>query len=536
MRRRLRAFFEHIATECVIGALILISVALTLVEVSFRLPSPWGVWLPRISQAITAIFVCELFLRWVASRSSAYYFRHHWLDLMALLPLIRPLRMLRILRLLRLVRLGLFVTRRMRRVGAAIHEGLAENVLLLIAVFLIFLCGTIGITVAEQGNPDFDSLGETVWWTIVTLITGEPAEGRTHTVLGKIFTVLVMLGGFTLFATFTGVISAVMVGRLKRGMEARAMELDELEGHTLLCGWNRSGPVVVAELQADRQTRRKPLVIVAEIEDEPDLPLKGIDRDLVYFKRGDFTSTEVLELVGVRRAARAILLADSSQPRSDQDRDARTLLAALTIEKLSPRIFTTAELLHRQNAAHLRLAGVEDVVVGNEYMGTVVAQSARTYGLTEILDEVLTSTRGNAFHKIRVPEELVGKTVLEAMAWLKAKHGALLVSIEAAPEANPSPGGESGGTRGRPYGPTFAPAPEEAEYEAGGVAADSGEDDEDRADGEGRESREGREYDAWPPTYRHGVTTNPPADRRLQSGEKLILIATACPKISKLKG
>lgn len=112
---------------------------------------------------------------------------------------------------------------------------------------------------------------------------------------------------------------------------------------------------------------------------------------------------EVLRQAGLERAAVAILLADKTVPRSDQDRDAHTVLAALTIEKINRGIFTCVELLSRENQSHLTLAGVEEIIVPDEYGGKILAAAARNRGIVCMLDELLTRERGNNFYKSALP-------------------------------------------------------------------------------------------------------------------------------------
>ncbi|MBN2722444.1 MAG: NAD-binding protein [Deltaproteobacteria bacterium] len=416
--------------EIVLAILILGSVVLTVFEVQAR---PGSFKRELYSQAglfITALFIIELFMRWYISESSRKFIRNYWIDILAVLPVIRPLRIFRVFRLLRIFRLGVLLNRRSRKLAMMFHEGIMEHIILLLILLGIFFLGGVGMYILENENPVFDSLQKTFWFSLFTLMAGEPVGGEPLSFGGKIITASVMLGGFTLFAVFTGVVSAVMVSKLKSKMEAKDMELAELNNHYLLCGWNRSGNVIIRELQASEETHNTPVVIICEMEDEPELPKNGINRALVYFVRGDYTSTEVLKKSGVERAKAAVLLADKSIPRTDQDRDARTILAALTIEKLKPGIFTCAELLKRENQEHLRMAGVEDIVVGDEYAGNLIAHSSRAFGLVSIIDELLTATWGNQFHKIPVPDKLVNKSFGEGVSWLKRKKDCLLVSLE----------------------------------------------------------------------------------------------------------
>lgn len=433
MRQRLDRFIHHNATEATVGVLIVLSVVLMVIERFAPEEGVSRVLCESLGNAITALFVVELSIRWYVARSTRCFWREYWLDVIATLPLARPLRMLRVLRLLRLIRLGIRLSRRTRRLTLLFEEGISQNLVIIASLVMVFLFGAIGISLVEQQNPDFSSFGQAIWWSLVTMMAGEPIGGEPTTWAGRLVTLAVMLGGFTIFAMFTGVISAVMVARLRTGMEAKEMELDELQDHYVICGWNRAAPRIIAELQADPTTRRQPIVIVAELEQDPALPREGINEGLVFFVREDYTSADVLRRVRIDRARRAILLADKSRPRSDQDRDARTVLAALTIEKLSPGIHTCVELLNRDNGKVLELAGVEEILVGDEYMGNLIAHSTRTSGLVRALDELLRSGVGSQFYRIPVPAELTGFRVGEAISRLKQERNLILMGIEQAP-------------------------------------------------------------------------------------------------------
>src|SRR5690606_36313770 len=114
-------------------------------------------------------------------------------------------------------------------------------------------------------------------------------------------------------------------------------------------GWNRRVPLIINEVTQARGHQQTPVVVVADVEEQPPAMAAHAGNGLVYFVRGDYTRPEVLEQVRVRHAKRAIIVADTTAPRSDQDRDARTVLAALMIERMNPEIYTCAELLNHDN-------------------------------------------------------------------------------------------------------------------------------------------------------------------------------------------
>jgi voltage-gated potassium channel len=429
MKKPLKKFIENIYTEIIICLLITTSVVLTVLEVQAPIGSEIRNTYQFAGMIITLIFIIELSIRWYITKTSGKFFKTYWIDILAVIPAVRALRVFRIFRLLRLVRMGILISNRSKKLTGTLQEGLMENLIIFVILIGVILIGAIGMLVVEQQNRSFSSISKTIWWSLFTLMAGEPIGGEAKSFAGKVISAMVMLGGLSLFAMFTGIVSAVMVSRLRGRMDAKDSELNELKDHYIICGWNRSAHVILKELQAAKATKNTPIVIIAEFEGNPPIP-PDINMGFIFLIRDDYTSTEVLLRAGVKRAKVAILLADKCKSRSDQDRDARTILAALTIEKLKPSIFTSAELLRRENSDHLKMAGVEDIVVGDEYMGNLIAHSSRAAGLVSVMDELLTATRGNQFYKIDLPKHLVGITIKKALTLIKVEVNAILISIE----------------------------------------------------------------------------------------------------------
>jgi voltage-gated potassium channel len=171
--------------------------------------------------------------------------------------------------------------------------------------------------------------------------------------------------------------------------------------------------------------------VIAEFEgDPPTLPPET--RRTVQFLNDDFTRITALEQVGVHRAKTCIIMADTSGGRSEQDADARTILAALTVEKLNPAVYTCAELLNRSYASHLKMGHVNDFVVSGEFGAYMLAQAAMNRGLMGVFSELLTYQRGNEFYRSTLPAEWFGKTFNELFVQLKQSHNAILVAVHVA--------------------------------------------------------------------------------------------------------
>ncbi|RME52991.1 MAG: potassium channel protein, partial [Deltaproteobacteria bacterium] len=304
-------------------------------------------------------------------------------------------------------------------------------ILLLVIVALVLGCAFLIEFVEGEVNPDFREFSQALRWSLFSLVAGEPVGGTPQTTIGWMIQFGVMLGGITVFAVFTGIVAAMMTQTLTYRMEDKMLDMEDLENHIVLCGWNRMAPIIIKELQADPSYRQCPIVVIAEFgEHEPDLSDPKIDETTIFVVKADYTTIEALEHARIERAQTAIILADKLKARSDQDRDARTVLAALTIEKLNKQIFTCIELLNRKNAAQLQMIGVEEIVVGDEYSANIFASASRNQGLVALVNEIFTPRYGNQFYKYDVPEGWYGRRVGEIFLPLKEQANALLTAVE----------------------------------------------------------------------------------------------------------
>jgi voltage-gated potassium channel len=284
---------------------------------------------------------------------------------------------------------------------------------------------------AGQSVPESDqfTLGNSFWYSIYTLFAGEPTPIIPQTISGRIVTVFIMFMGLTLFAIFAGTVSAYMVDRFRA--EGKVVNWDEIFDHVVVCGWTSKTEIIIREYRADREFQMTPVVVVAQIDLDTSVIPTDI-RDNVIFLNDDFTRVSALERAGIHRAKTCIILADTSGGRSEQDADARTILAALTVEKIAPQVQTSAELLHRTYGTHLDLGQVNSYVVSGEYGAYMLAQEAMNRGSMGVIDELLTCQRGNEFYRYPVLEKWVGMTFTDLMNELKTEHNAILVGVHPA--------------------------------------------------------------------------------------------------------
>ncbi len=457
-QRHLRRFFTKIWVEVVIAVLVVISVVLTLTEVALEASSqevPTSIaqirWLNVFHTALLSI---ELTLRFFAARSKRNFLRMFWIDILAVLPLFQvfrsvlPLKLLRLFRVLRLIGVA---TRLTTNYPYIFRRGAIEYLFVCGMIAMTVVFGTVAVTYFENRNRPVDqetvgkgqlevlvdeaeadppqtefNLEHSFWFSVYSLFAGEPIPHAPRTIGGRVVSVFIMFMGLTIFAMFTGTVSAFMVDRFRT--EGRVIDVNDLDDHIVICGWNSKAEIIVEEYRASKLTKSAPIIVITESEPDSATITEYMKKD-VSFLTDDFTKISALETAGIAKATTCILLSDTFGGRSEQDADARTILAALTVEKINPEIYTCAELLQRSYGSHLEMGHVNDYVVSGEHSAYMLAQSAMNRGLMGILDELLTYQRGNEFYRQELLPDWVGMSFQQLLAELKEKHNAILVAV-----------------------------------------------------------------------------------------------------------
>ncbi|MBX2812842.1 MAG: ion transporter [Myxococcales bacterium] len=424
---KLYSIVHHPVADLLVMVLIIASIALLAMEE--YLPPFTGIYIVFVGDIITVFFGVELFLKFLVAKKKLRFFLRSWPDILAILPLFRPLRVFRLLRLFRLFQLGLLLDRRVALLSGVLRMNFYFLWGLLVMTALLIVGGAVGEFLLEyhQGG-DFATVRKSLWWSTYALIAGEPVGSLPQTAIGRLLLVGLMLSGMGLFAVFTGMVSATMIDRLQRERQSGQLELDELEGHLVVCGWNQSAKPLLAELAVDTNFRGKPFVLVNELANPPPLMDIGVRSELIYHVRGDFTQLEILQRASIVKAQRAVVLADDSESHRRGDRDARSVLAALTIERLHPEIYCVVELMNEANKAHLAVAGVEAVIMRNDLSGRALASACRHPRLATVMMDLLTSRDGARLERVLGPVKAMSYG--ELLSRCKAEEGATVLGVE----------------------------------------------------------------------------------------------------------
>jgi voltage-gated potassium channel len=273
----------------------------------------------------------------------------------------------------------------------------------------------------HRRNADVQDVPSGYLWLVRTLIEGDTAYG-IKTAGGYFVFYVVQIAGISLVAFVSGAIASRLVTTVMN--KGKGMGSTNAKDHIVICGWSGKGAEIIRELRAREVDRQRPIVVLANLEDDPTRV------DDVEFLRGDPSDEADLFRAGIDRCAMAIVLADESTPAaSDAERDARTLFTVLAIETVNADAYSCVEVIRSENKRHFANTHANELVISGEVTGALLAGSAANPGLSRVVTNLVTHPDDQEFYRIPVPSDLVGEPVSAALVALKERHDALLVAI-----------------------------------------------------------------------------------------------------------
>jgi voltage-gated potassium channel len=270
---------------------------------------------------------------------------------------------------------------------------------------------------------------EAIWMVVITIASVGYGERSTQPQAVQLFTVVVILLGFSAAAyTFGGLLQLLLAGELEEilGRRRMSIEIGRLSGHTIVVGYGRIGRVLAADLAR----RERPFVVV---ERSGERCREAADRQFLYLN-GNATDDDVLEQAGVARAQSLI----SALPD-----DADNVFITLTARNLNRDLMIVARAEQASSERKLRQAGANRVVmpstIGAQQMSRLVMQP-HTADLLELFAERSELNAEIDELAVRGGSSLVGRSIGELrihhdygllVLALRRGEGQLLVSPQA---------------------------------------------------------------------------------------------------------
>ncbi len=320
----------------------------------------------------------------------------------------------------------------MRKISISMKKILAKIarcklIRLFALTILILLLGASGLSFFEKPQNVIDAF----WWSFVTITTVGYGDIAPLTVGGRITGIVVMVFGIGILGMFTATIASAFVeGKLKEGKGVKAVKVKD---HFLICCWSYKVKEIIAELRADQKVKGKPIVLIADIPENP------LEDENTYFIHGEINE-ETLKKAGLQDASVVMILSDEDL--DSYSRDAKVILNTLTIRTQNPNVYICVEISDAKNMQHGKMAGADEIIVIGELSSNLLVQASLDHGITQVITELVSNRFGTELYKIKPPQSLIGKQFIEVLTVLKKEHNAIALAIESPKEkkiiTNPS--------------------------------------------------------------------------------------------------
>ena len=291
-------------------------------------------------------------------------------------------------------------------------------------LIIIWVFGAIGILILESKNqPDFNSLKNTLWWTIVTMTTVGYGDMSPKGDYSRLFATFLMLTGIGISGLFTSTMSSIFV--TKKIREGRGLETVKTKNHIVICGYNPNLEMIL-DFIIKSYNNEFPIVLVNDLsEDKINSILSKYNKIEIKFVKGDHSRENILEKANVQNSKSVMVLTDDTDINGDQ----KTILSTLTLKNINSNLRVIAQVSNRENITHLRRANVDEIIINDKFETFITASHILDPGVPQALYQLIDENSLHKFQSKSIPENFIGKTFDELSKSLRQKFGWIAIGL-----------------------------------------------------------------------------------------------------------
>ena len=186
---------------------------------------------------------------------------------------------------------------------------------------------------------------DSIYMTIITLSTVGYGEVHTLTNLGKFWAILLIIFGVSGFAMFISQLGENLM-ELREIRRQRVQQiLKKLRNHYIIFGYGRMGAIIADELASKRVK-----YVVVESDEEK---IIGLQEKGYQYYRGDATTDETLEAIGVKYAKGIVVALGTEQD---------NLFVTMSVRTLNKNANLLSRCSNQDTEYKLKRAGADKVI------------------------------------------------------------------------------------------------------------------------------------------------------------------------------
>ena len=270
----------------------------------------------------------------------------------------------------------------------------------LLLVLVIILVVALVFWLFESENIHDEAGGEfsfidSLYFTIVTITTLGYGDIVPTSEEARMFDAIIITPiRIIVWVLFIGTAYQIVI---QNYWERYTMEkkLKNLKGHVIVAGYGTTGAAAVEELISKGYTEDN-LIVIDSIEEN----LHAAGEAGALGLLGDVTKEDTLVRAGIK-GANVIIIATHQ--------DDTNVLTTLTAKDLNPDIKLISRVSQEENIKQLKRAGADVIISPSLTSGHLMAMAVSTSQSVEIVEDLLTSSRGANIIQRAIKDDEVGK-------------------------------------------------------------------------------------------------------------------------------
>ena len=295
-------------------------------------------------------------------------------------------------------------------------------------ILLVALLGGTAVAFLEHraGSQGFRTVGEAVWWAVVTMTTVGYGDITPQSGGSRILAVVIMFTGISLISFLTGSIASIAVARRMRSNQG--LTAIKVKDHIIICGWHhKMGSLLDAFLNVTDQHPDQLVLINEEPEDAMQALKNQYGYTHIKYIRGEYTHEKILKQANLEHA-RAVILLPTELPTGGIS-DEKTILASLTIKTINPKVQVVAYVYEQGSINHVKRANADDVVLSDNFGSFIIASHVLRPGIPQATEQLLDSQSEHHFRRKDIPEKFIGSTFGDLYQYNRKKSGWITIGL-----------------------------------------------------------------------------------------------------------